>query len=254
MKISIVQPVLICDRPDINLEHIERLLLRIDSPGDIIVLPEMFNTGFSIEPENAEKQGGVSWNWLQNTAKKMGVAIDGSLMIEENGKYYNRHIFMKPDGTYETYDKKHLFCLSPEPTIITPGTQRKIFNYLDWNIALFTCYDLRFPAWMRNEYHEGNYAYDLLLLGAGWPAVRGNTWNTLLRARAMENQSFVVGVNRVGYDKFQQIHAGDSVVLDFMGEPVLQTVPFEEAFQTVEIHKQSLVEGREKFPVGQDWD
>lgn len=254
MKISVVQPVLICDRPDINLEHIDRLLSRIDNVGDIIVLPEMFNTGFSIEPTNAEKQGGMSWTWMQQTAKKMGVVLDGSLMIEENGRYYNRHIFMKPDGTYEFYDKKHLFCLSPEPTVITPGNKRKIFEYKGWKIALFTCYDLRFPTWLRNEYHNGEYAYDLLLIGAGWPAVRGNTWNTLLKARAMENQCFLVGVNRVGYDKFQQIHAGDSVVLDFLGEPVLQTTPFEEAYHTVEIDKQTLIEGREKFPVARDWD
>ena len=180
---------------------------------DLIILPEMFTTGFSMNAEAvAEGMDGVTMNWLKEQANTLQSAITGSFIATENGQYYNRLIFMKPDGTYDQYDKRHLFTLAKEHQTYQVGTERAIVDWKGWKICPLICYDLRFPVWSRNTVD-----YDLLIYVANWPETRALHWKSLLRARAIENQCYTVGVNRVGVDEKGFVYSGDTSMIDYSG-------------------------------------
>ncbi|MFZ4401495.1 MAG: amidohydrolase [Bacteroidales bacterium] len=255
LKISILQSDLVWESPEQNLANFNLKIAAIKENPDIIVLPEMFNTAFSINPAKcAETMEGITVGWMKNKAKEKACVITGSLLIKENEKYFNRLIWMHADGNYFSYDKRHLFRMSDEFKIFNGGNQRSIVELKGWKINLNICYDLRFPVWSRNTYKDGNYEYDLMIYIANWPASRSNIWQTLLKARAIENQSYVIGVNRIGNDGFGTPHSGDSLVIDPVGNVLLQAEASIEETYTVDISKDFITDFRNKFTVGLDWD
>lgn len=215
LNITLVQPDIIWMNNLNNLENLTKQLENIKT--DLIVLPEMFSTGFCMEPSKvAETMDGLSVLWMLKTAKKLDCAICGSLSIQEKNKYYNRFIFVTPEGIKTTYDKKHLFTYGRENEVYSVGKTNNTINYKGWKIKPFVCYDLRFPVWSRNTNN-----YDLALYVANWPAKRSFAWNRLLTARAIENVSYVVAVNRIGMDGNQLKYQGDSKVIDPLGETLI---------------------------------
>lgn len=255
LKIAFIQSNLIWENPSENLAAFDKKIADIKEKPDIVLLPEMFNTAFSINPAIcAENINGITFNWMKNKASAYKCIIAGSLLISENSKFYNRLIWMQPDGNYSFYDKRHLFRMSEEFKIIDGGNKRTIVELKGWKINLNICYDLRFPVWSRNTFKNGAYEYDLLINVANWPASRSYIWQTLLKARAIENQTYVVGVNRVGNDGFGTPHSGDSMIVDPLGNILQQaTASMEEAIiQT--ISADFIKEFRNKFTVGLDWD
>src|SRR5699024_11051193 len=184
---------------------------------DLIVLPEMFSTGFTMNPETlAEEMNGPTMKWMLEQAQKFSCVVTGSLPIKEDGKFFNRLIWMRPDGSFEHYDKRHLFGLGKEDRVYSPGNKKLFVELNGWKICPVICYDLRFPVWLRNT----NAEYDILLVVANWPEKRSSHWKALIPARAVENQAFVIGVNRVGHDGNEVYHAGDSMCIDPNGKTV----------------------------------
>jgi omega-amidase len=223
LNISMIQTALFWENPAENLKMFDEKIHSITEPADIILLPEMFTTGFSMNPKGiAETWDGRALQYMKEWAKKKNAAICGSLMFEDEGKYYNRLIWMSSDGKFHHYDKRHLFGLGVEDKTYTPGDFQLLIEYRGWKIKPLVCYDLRFPVWCRNT--EG---YDLLLFVANWPERRILAWKSLLVARAIENQCYVAGVNRVGDDGNGIYHSGDSMVIDPKGE-ILEHVNFGE--------------------------
>jgi predicted amidohydrolase len=231
---------------------------------EVVVLPEMFSTGFSMKPELlAEKMDGPTVDWMKRVAAEKRAVITGSIMIEENGHYYNRLIWMLPTGQFGYYDKRHLFAYAGEHQHYTAGTRRLIAQVKGWKLNLQVCYDLRFPVWARqkNEPVDDGLGlvekplpeYDVLIYVANWPERRNHAWKTLLQARAIENQCYVVGVNRVGRDGNDIYHSGDSMVVDAMGE-VMFTNADEELIHTITLEKEPLEKIREKLPFLEDRD
>src|SRR6218665_2245804 len=242
MKIALIQSDLVWENASANRENFDSKINEIDSEINLIVLPEMFSTGFTMNASDiAETMQGETVEWMKWKAKQKKSAITGSVVITENGNYYNRMFFVFPSGDFQYYDKRHLFSLAGEDQFYTPGTQKVIVEYLDWKICLQICYDLRFPVFARNVEN-----YDLLLYVANWPKVRTNAWDALLKARAIENLSYVVGVNRIGLDANDYEHIGHSQVIDFLGNPVLEPQENGGVFM-VEINKNQLLETRKKL-------
>jgi predicted amidohydrolase len=200
----------------------EQLANSLNGPGltDLIVLPEMFTTGFSMDTAQAEVLEGPTLAWLREQAARYDAAITGSVMLTDGRHYYNRLLWVRPDGTYSTYDKRHLFRMSGEHEVFTPGAEHLIEEWRGWRIQPLVCYDLRFPVWSRNSAHA---PYDLLLYVANWPHARVNAWKLLLQARAIENLAYVAGVNRIGTDGLGQEYSGYTTLLDPRGEPLAQT-------------------------------
>lgn len=249
MKIALIQSDLYWEDASKNKKNFESIINQIDSSINLIVLPEMFSTGFTMNAsEVAETMQGETVLWMQNLAKQKNCAITGSLIITENGNYYNRMLFVFPSGEMQQYDKRHLFSLAGEDKFYTSGTQKVIVDYLDWKICLQICYDLRFPVFARNVEN-----YDLLLYVANWPKVRTNAWDSLLKARAIENLSYVVGVNRIGLDANNYEHIGHSQVVDFLGNYILQPQETENVF-VVELDKNVMLETRKKLDFLSDKD
>jgi len=219
LKISTVQTSLHWEDIDANLNQLAQKIAPLADHTDIIVLPEMFTTGFSMSPAKfAEAPKGKTFNWLQRQAELTNAVITGSYIVKEEDQYFNRLVWMFPDGTFHSYDKKHLFSLSEEPKHYTAGKDKLIVNYKGWKICPLICYDLRFPAWSRNVEN-----YDLLIYVANWPEKRAHHWRSLLIARAIENQSYTVGVNRVGNDGNNFYHSGDTSIIDYAGKIILHT-------------------------------
>jgi len=249
MKIALIQSDLYWEDVFKNRKSFESKINQIDSNVNLVVLPEMFSTGFTMNaPEVAETMQGETVLWLQSLAKQKNFAITGSLIILENEKYYNRMLFVFPSGKIEYYDKRHLFSLAGEDQFYTSGKEKVIVEYLDWKICLQVCYDLRFPVFARNVEN-----YDLLLYVANWPKVRTNAWDTLLKARAIENLSYVAGVNRVGLDANNYEHVGHSQVIDFLGNFILEPQETESVF-IVELDKKAMIETRKKLDFLNDKD
>jgi len=249
MKIALIQSDLYWEDASKNRKSFESKINQIDSEVNLVVLPEMFSTGFTMNaPEVAETMQGETVLWLQSLAKQKNFAITGSLIIVENEKYYNRMLFVFPSGEIQYYDKRHLFSLAGEDKFYTSGKEKVIIDYLDWKICLQVCYDLRFPVFARNVEN-----YDLLLYVANWPKVRTNAWDTLLKARAIENLSYVVGVNRVGLDANNYEHVGHSQVVDFLGDFILEPQETEAVF-IVELDKKAMIETRKKLDFLNDKD
>lgn len=254
LKITLIQTALHWGDKEANLRHFDRLLENI-SGTDLIILPEMFNTGFITEPAPvAETMDGRTVSWMQEKAAAAGSAIIGSLIIEEEGNYYNRLIFMLPDGSLQQYDKRHLFSMAGEHHRFAPGMKKLVIRYKDWNIMPLVCYDLRFPVWSKNSYHDGNYAYDVLIYIANWPEVRSHAWKSLLPARAIENIAYLAAVNRVGTDGRGLAHSGDSAVINPKGRLISHFEPHQEAIRTITLSKKELIDFRAAFNVGADWD
>lgn len=208
LRIANIQSDLVWEDINANLKHFDQLLNTIEKV-DLIVLPEMFSTGFSMNPAHlAEKMDGSAIQWMTQKAAKLQTPLVGSLIIEEEGNYYNRMVWMNPDGKVHTYDKRHLFSLAKEDDAFTGGSIRCIVNYKGWRFNLNICYDLRFPVWARNK---GDY--DCLIYVANWPERRSLAWKTLIRARAIENQSYVIASNRSGIDGNEINYSGDSAII-----------------------------------------
>ena len=249
MKIALIQSDLYWEDVFKNRKSFESKINQINSSVNLVVLPEMFSTGFTMNaPEVAETMEGETVLWLQSLAKQKNFAITGSLIILENEKYYNRMLFVFPSGKIEYYDKRHLFSLAGEDQFYTSGKEKVIVEYLDWKICLQVCYDLRFPVFARNVEN-----YDLLLYVANWPKVRTNAWDALLKARAIENLSYVAGVNRVGLDVNDYEHVGHSQVIDFLGNFILEPQETESVF-IVELDKKAMIETRKKLDFLNDKD
>ena len=221
LRITIVQQALVWEDTNQNLNHFSHKLMGLANQTDIVVLPEMFNTGFSMEAEKlAETMEGSVVKWLTQKAAEINAVITGSFICKEKGNFYNRLLWMFPDGQYQSYDKRHLFAYAGEHETYTSGESRLVVEWKGWQICPQICYDLRFPVWAR---YTDNQPYDLLIFTANWPEKRRVHWQQLLVARAIENQCFVVGVNRVGEDGKGFNYAGDSAVIDPMGEPIFRS-------------------------------
>lgn len=249
MKISIIQTSLTWENPEANRTNLTQKIKTINGGTDLIILPEMFATGFTMNPSAvAETANGASVQWMKETAAANNCAITGSLVIEEDGNYYNRLFFVLPNGEIKTYNKRHLFSFAGEDKFYTAGTEKLIVDYKGWKICPLVCYDLRFPVFARNTEE-----YDLLIYVANWPKVRTLAWDSLLRARAIENLSYTVGVNRIGEDGNGHAYSGHSQVIDALGTYI--TEPFEdEGVVTVNIDRDALLETRKKFAFLNDRD
>ena len=209
-----IQADLVWENPTENLTFFEEKINTLSKNTDLVVLPEMFTTGFTMQPENiAEKMDGNTVSWMQKMASENEIALCGSLVIEEDNNYYNRMVFVHPSKEIETYDKRHSFTLAGEDKVYTSGTEKLIVTYKGWKICPLICYDLRFPVWTRNTDN-----YDLLIFMANWPVKRIKAWETLLKARAIENMSYVIAVNRTGEDANNYNYSGNSLVVDYFGE------------------------------------
>jgi len=255
LHVTLVQTKIHWQAPEENLAWFGSRLEQLFGKTDLIILPEMFTTGFSMEPGKfAEKTEGRAMQWMQDMASKYQAAVVGTLMMEERGAYYNRAVWMLPNGTYFFYDKRHLFRMAGEQNHYKQGEKRLIFEYKGWNICPLICYDLRFPVWSRNRILAGSYEYDLLIYMANWPEKRSFAWKSLLIARAIENQSFVAGINRVGNDGNGVMYSGDSVILDYTGEKISRTERFGDRVETVALKKTALLDFRAQFPAGMDAD
>ena len=249
MKVALIQTSLHWENPQANRNHFEKLINAITEKVDLIVLPEMFSTGFTMHPtEIAETMSGETIEWLKSLAKSKESTIMGSLVIQENDHYYNRLVFVFPSGEIKKYDKKHLFTLAGEDKVYTAGNEKLIVEYQGFKICPLICYDLRFPVFSRNT--EG---YDLLIYVANWPKPRTNAWDILLKARAVENQCFVIGVNRIGVDSNQHEYIGHSQAVDFSGNYLLEPQENEGVF-IIQLDKNAMIETRKKLDFLSDRD
>jgi predicted amidohydrolase len=256
LRIALIQTSLVWEDPSQNRMLIAEKINAINQAVDLIVLPEMFTTGFTMQAKKfAEEISGETFEFLKKWAKEKDSVICGSFIMKENEHYYNRLIWMEPSGAYSFYDKQHLFRLSNEHLTYTNGAQKIIVQLKGWNICPMICYDLRFPVWCRNTVGTESYrgAYDVLLFVANWPERRALAWKTLLQARAIENQSYVVGLNRVGMDGNAIYHSGDSSVFGALGETICQEA-HEEKTILVELNKEELIKTRRTYAFWKDAD
>ncbi len=250
LHITLIQPDIVWEDKAANLQRYETMLASITGPRHVVALPEMFSTGFSMAPERlAEPMDGTTVAWMKQMAARHRCILTGSLIIEDEGKYYNRMLWVQPDGNIGHYDKRHLFAYAKEDQHYSPGETRMIAQVNGWRVNLMVCYDLRFPVWSRNTRGE----YDVLLYVANWPEPRSLAWRTLLQARAIENQCYVVGVNRVGTDAKGNKYLGESSVFGPLGETLWQQASVE-AVQTVTLEMDTLIQAREKLPFLKDAD
>jgi omega-amidase len=254
LTITTIQSNLFWEDKTANLQMLQQKIDSIEDKTEIVILPEMFTTGFSMQAEQlAETMDGETVEWMKSISNKNGIVLTGSVMIEEAGKYYNRLIWMLPNGQYGYYDKRHLFAYGEEDKHYSAGNKRLIASVKGWKINLQVCYDLRFPVWARQKPKDGVAEYDLLIYVANWPERRSHAWKTLLCARAIENQCYVVGVNRVGDDAKNIHYSGNSLVIDPMGQ-VLYHMADEEDVNTITLSKEKLEEVRTRFPFLNDAD
>jgi len=250
LRVSIVQTELVWENPAANFKSFERLIQPLTGKTDLIVLPEMFTTGFSMNPEALyDTADGETLNWLKQQAKNTNAAITGSTIIREDNSYFNRLFFVKPDAKVYAYNKKHLFTLAGEHQHYTAGKGRLIVDYKGWRICPLICYDLRFPVWSR---YKGDY--DCLIYVANWPERRIQAWDTLLKARAIENMSYCVGVNRIGVDGNDYPYVGHSGIYDVLGN-LVSTSNFEkQVVETQTLSYKDLFDNREKLGFLNDRD
>lgn len=241
---------MVWEHPEQNRLNLFKKIESISKPVDLIVLPEMFTSGFTMNSSDvAETMQGDTVAWMKDLASKKQAAITGSLVIKENGNFYNRLLFVHPDGTLETYDKRHTFTLAGENKVYSAGANKLIVNYKGWKICPLVCYDLRFPVWSRNVEN-----YDVLIYVANWPKVRVAAWDALLKARAIENMSYCIGVNRVGLDGNNHEYSGHSAAYDVLGNR-MDSIPYDkEAIEIVTVNKKELETHRSKLNFLEDRD
>jgi predicted amidohydrolase len=259
IHITIIQSDLVWENQSENLIRFQEKIDKIKEITDVIVLPEMFTTGFAVDrTQLAEEEEGEGLNWMKQMAKKKNAAVVGSIAVKIKEHLLNRLYWVNPDGNFYSYDKRHLFRMAGENNFFNAGSNKLIVEYKGWKFCPLICYDLRFPVWSRNTWktESENYQadYDVLLYVANWPEVRSYPWKQLLIARAIENQSYVVGVNRVGKDGNQISHSGDSAVINPRGEIISTLLPHEEKSETVLLTRSYLTDFQKVFPVGLDAD
>lgn len=256
LTVSLIQSDLFWEQKEKNLSMFEDKISSVQA-SDVIILPEMFSTGFTMHPAPvAETMDGPTVAWMRTIAATKKVILTGSIIIEENGLYFNRLIWMLPNGQYGCYDKRHLFAFAGENNRYAKGSKRLIASVKGWKINLQICYDLRFPVWARQSKNENTSQlpeYDVLIYTANWPEKRIHAWKTLLQARAIENQCYVIGVNRVGEDANQNYYSGDSMICNALGE-VITEIKNEDTIITMSLQKSHLQEVREHFPFWKDAD
>lgn len=250
LNIALIQTQLTWEDPGQNRADLLKKINAIVEPVDIIVLPEMFTSGFTMNPSHvAETMQGETILWMTTLAAKKQAAITGSLVIKEDNNYYNRLVFVHPNGKLEQYDKRHTFTLAGEDKVYTAGNKKIVVDFKGWKICPLICYDLRFPVWARNTEN-----YDVLIYVANWPAIRMVAWDTLLKARAIENMSYCIGVNRVGKDDNNHDYSGHSAAYDVFGNRI-DSIPFdEEAIEIVTLKKDDINVNRPKFNFLSDRD
>jgi len=252
LAITLIQPDIYWEQIDANLASLEEKIWKIEGSTDLIILPELFSTGFTMNVSSlAEPMNGKTFRWLQQQASQKKAVITGSYIVKEKGHFYNRLIWMDPSGEFDYYDKRHLFRMAEENNFYTLGSKKIIKTIREWKILPLICYDLRFPVWSR--YQSVTCEYDLLIYIANWPDQRIHVWNTLLKARAIENSSYVIGVNRVGVDGNNEKYTGQSVIINYKGD-VLDDSKDDSSIHTFSLQKKDLIEFRNKFPVQLDAD
>lgn len=250
LHIALFQLDLVWESPDLNRQKVDKMLDGLQKPCDIIFLPEMFTTGFTMDVgEHAESADGETIRWMKKRSREHQVALCGSLIMEEAGLYFNRLVFVEPSGELRFYDKRHLFTMGSENNYFSRGTERLIISYKGWRICPLICYDLRFPVWSRNRQE-----YDVLVYVANWPASRADVWNTLLKARAIENQTYLAGVNRVGVDGKMIPYIGNSQILNAKGQVMAESGKDDEEVIASGLSWTELVKFRTIFPVLDDAD
>jgi len=249
MKVTIIQSNLIWEDIEGNLKQFSEKIYSIQEETDLIVLPEMFATGFSMKPEIFANFEQIQIEWLAKHAKRKNAVITGSIITKKNEKYFNTLIWMQPNGKVSVYNKKHLFSFAGEDKFYSPGNEVLISKINNWKLKPLICYDLRFPVWSRNKKD-----YDVLIYVANWPEIRNDVWKILLKARAIENQCFVIGVNRIGNDGNNIYHSGDSAIVDPKGNIISKTKAHKESVETVSLNLDELNNFRKKFPVSNDAD
>lgn len=260
LHVSLIQSYIHWEDIDKNLEHFSNKINEINSGSDLILLPEMFPTGFTMNTqEMAQDMNGKVVKWLLKKAREKKAIIAGSVIVEEDNKYYNRLIAAKPDGKLDYYDKRHLFRMAEEHNYFSAGNQKTIINVEGWKINLLVCYDLRFPIWSRNTFKkksdtEAEAGYDACIYVANWPEARVSAWNTLLKARSIENQCYTLGVNRIGEDGSGVKYNGSSQIVDPKGEAIIKTEYHKEDVLQARLSYEELSSFRKKFPVGLDAD
>ncbi len=253
LTIGIVQSYIVWENKLKNFEKYETLLAHRKG-FDIVVLPEMFSCGFSVNTDKcAEESKGASFEWMCNLSKRLNAAVVASIPVKENGKIYNRFYFVMPDGQSYEYNKRHLFSYGGEHHLFSGGEERLIFEYKGWKILPMVCYDLRFPVWNSNRFVDGVYDYDLAICVANWPQSRRHAWTTLLQARAIENQTWMIAANRVGIDGRELSYSGDSMVVNPYGE-IVNTASQIETILEAKISLEFLQSYRQKFAFANDWD
>lgn len=249
MITALLQTKLVWENPAENRKILGKKINDLNELVDLVVLPEMFTSGFTMNPKAvAETMQGETINWLQNIAKEKNCAITGSLIIEENGNFYNRLVFIFPDGKIQHYDKRHLFTLAGEDKVFSRGNKKLIVEFKGFKICPLICYDLRFPVFSRNVEE-----YDLLIYVANWPKPRVNAWDILLKARAVENMSYVIGVNRTGFDDNNHEYVGHSQAVDFLGNNLIEPQETDGLFIAL-LDKDKLLETKEKLAFLNDKD
>ena len=257
IRLSLIQTDLVWEDESANLSRFNRLLSQIDPKTEIIILPEMFATGFTMKVEKFQKPVGLqSFEWLKQKSSELNKIIVGSLLTEVDEHYYNRMYWMCPDGSFAYYDKRHLFHMGGEHKVMTAGNRKVFVDYKNKRFQLQICYDLRFPVWSKNNYDEINnsYDYDAIIYIANWPESRKQAYQSLLKARAIENQAFVVWVNRIGQDGNQIFYSGDSQILDPYGNLLIEATSGQEKIINFEIDFRVQDDLRNQFIVGLDWD
>jgi predicted amidohydrolase len=255
INVTMIQAPLVWADKEANLKYFTDKIAGLEQSTDLIVLPEMFATGFVTEPVDiSETMDGVVMQWMLYNAKLMNCVITGSIAVSENDKFFNRLIWMRPDGSFEQYDKRHLFRMGNEHHRFSQGNKQLIVEIKGWKIKPLVCYDLRFPVWSKNRLNDDRYEYDMLIYVANWPASRAYIWQSLIQARAIENQSFCIGVNRIGEDGKGIPHLGGSVIIDFKGKVITGCADNEPETLTYHFDYNSLDHYREQFKVALDWD
>jgi len=254
LKILALQANLEWEDPQLNRDKFESRIEKHFDYHDMIILPETFTTGFPVDPHNySESFDGKTVDWMRKIASKFNVAITGTILVESNSSYANTLIWMNPDSSFDYYEKRHVFSMGGEHKHITAGEKKLVVNLNGWKIRPMICYDLRFPVWSKNSYDK-DFEYDLAIYLANWPAVRSYPWKTLLLARAIENQSYVIGVNRVGEDGPGNAYSGDSMIVDPKGKILKQGGEGTDEALSVTLDYDELIRFRKQFNVGPDWD
>ncbi len=256
LKTTLIQSNIYWQDIDANLAMFEEKIWEIGEETDVIILPEMFNTGFSMNVESlAEPMNFKTFRWMNQMAKQKDAAVVGSYIVKEATRYFNRLYWVEPDGQFDFYDKRHLFRMGNEHLTYAEGKKKMIRKFRGWKIRPLVCYDLRFPVWSRNKYDASNDAldYDLLIYVANWPAPRNDVWQTLLKARSMENQCYTIGLNRTGSDGEGITYNGQSAAFDFKGKAINE-ITSRQTIQTVELSLDQLNSFRKKFPAYLDGD